>query len=239
MNRNLFFLLALLAGAAVPIAAATPGTPAPAAKAPAAATNQVAATNASAPGVVEETDADPIVRPGDKLSLRIKEDPYGDIQPETTIVSPAGRAEFHVSRKYKQMVALEVGGKPVSEAKRSLKTKLDADYYVNASLELSLTPVFGNTKAGKVLIYGEGVKSQTLVLVPGEEKRILEAILGAGTSEFSQLKRVKLLRRDPKTDKIEIKVINIEEMKKTGSEEKNILLQDGDKIEIPERNFVF
>lgn len=236
-RRWLICLLVALCGL-IPrgLGAAAPA-PAVAGKTPAGGTNLVAATNAPALAA-QEAEADPVARPGDKLSLRIKEDPYGDV-PETQIVSPSGRAEFRVSRKYKQTVALEVGGKPLSEVKRLLKQKLDADYYANATLEMSLASAFASTRVGKVMIYGDGVKNQIVNLVPGEEKRILEVILNAGTSEFSQLKKVKLLRLNPKTNTIETQLVNIEEMKKTGNEEKNILLQDGDKILIPERGIVW
>jgi hypothetical protein len=76
-----------------------------------------------------------------------------------------------------------------------------------------------------------------LQLVPGEEKRIFEAVFQVGVNEFANLKKVKLTRVDQTTQKTTTQIIDLEEIKK-GVRTNNVILQNGDIIDVPERGFV-
>ncbi|HVY69290.1 MAG TPA: hypothetical protein VHH73_05145 [Verrucomicrobiae bacterium] len=194
---------------------------------------------APSPAAAKPDSADDVeLQAGQKIGFAIREDPARDGTLSELLVSPTGFVEFPVSRKSGIKIPLDVGGKKVSEVKTLLKAKLDEDYYVNATIELVASREQEAKKAGLVYLYGKGVKSQIVQLLPGEPHRILDVILTASTTEFANLKKVKLMRKNAQTGKVETTVINVEEIKKTGNDATNLLLQDGDKIEVPERSFV-
>ena len=91
-------------------------------------------------------------------------------------------------------------------------------------------------RLGMVMFYG-AVRGNFLQLGLGEQKTLFEGVYQVGVSEFSNLKKVKLNRVDPVSGKTEIKIINVEKVKQ-GDRSEDILLQDGDRIEVPEKTII-
>jgi Spy/CpxP family protein refolding chaperone len=89
---------------------------------------------------------------------------------------------------------------------------------------------------GRITITGP-VRNNFVMLLPGEEKKLLETILQAGPSEMANLKKVKLMRVDSATGKTEVKVINVEAIKKDPA--KDVLMFDGDRLDLVEKNVLF
>jgi len=137
-----------------------------------------------------------------------------------------------VSRGSDIAFTLVVKGKTVEEVRREIKEKLDADYYHNAQVKLELREIAA--RPGQVIFIGKGTRGNILLLQPGEEKRIFEAVYQVGVTEWANLRKVKLTRVDPATQKTETKIIDLEEIKK-GNRTNNIILRDGDIIDVPEK----
>lgn len=205
----------------------------------AAATAQTAATNPP-----PQTSTNAPVRPGDdfklgvgdKLLYWIEDDPVKGAEPDTITVNALGNATFRVTRGSDLSITLNVAGRTLAETAAEIKRRLDADYYHDAKVKLELketTPRFG-----QVLFIGRGTRGNMLQLMPGEDKRIFEAVFQVGVNEWANLRKVKLIRVDPATQKTETRIIDLEDIKK-GNRANNIILQPGDIIDVPERTFNF
>ncbi len=156
-------------------------------------------------------------------------------------VSDGGEAIFPVTQGNPLYVKVSVRGKKIGDLRREVKQLLDADYYENATVRLELTAInrtgAGMEGFGKVMVYGE---MQGVVQLPeGEPKHISDAIISLGKSQFANLKAVRLHRLDPATGKTEIKVINVDKILRDGDRSNDIVLQDGDRIEVRPRTFNF
>lgn len=171
----------------------------------------------------------------DKLVFRIHEDPMKGPAPEEISVTPQGELNFRVTRGSDEMITINARGKTLAQVRQELKARLEADYYHTATAELKLKEQ--SRRAGQVLFFG-AVRNNLLPLVPGEPKTIFEGVYQVGVNEFANLKKVKLSRVDPKTGKPETTIINLEAIKK-GDRTQDVQLQDGDRIEIPEKSIVF
>jgi len=172
----------------------------------------------------------------DKLKFRIVEDPAKPVEPLPLSVPSNYQIEIPVSTGYPLRLTFQVQGKSLEALRREIKERFDAEYYQNATVELVLLD--RAAKGGKVLIYG-AVRSNMVELPAGEPKTILEAVLQAAASEFAKLTKVKLHRLNPATGKVESRIVDVEAIKKSGDRSKDVVLQDGDRIEIPERGLVF
>lgn len=188
------------------------------------------------PGSAVTDSSSEVLQAMDKLKFRIVEDPAKQVDPLLLSVPSNYQVEIPVSAGYPVRLAFQVRGKTVEALRQEIKARLDADYYRNATVELSLLD--RAAKGGKVLIYG-AVRSNMIELPPGEQKTILEAVLQAAANEFAKLTKVKLHRMNPATGKVESRVVDVESIKKSGDRSKDVVLQDGDRIEIPERGLVF
>lgn len=206
---------------------------------PAAATAPVKASDKPAAEAAVETPllaSDSVqLEPGDRLRFRIKEDPAAPKQATALLVGALGDIEFPITAGGSTTVTLNLKAKTLGQARADLIKKLEEDYYVKATVELTVED--RTQKGGQVMIFGE-VRASKIPLPPGEKRTILDVILDAGPTEFANLKKVKLLRLDPATKKSIPKIIDVEKIKK-GDENGNVYVLDGDKIEVPARSFNF
>ncbi len=197
----------------------------------AAATNSTpaVATNA-APGGVEENDNYRLSE-SDKLYYRNDQDPIDaavDAAHATLVVNARGMLEVPVSRGFDLRLNIKAKGRTVGEVKREIKDKLEAEYYKTASITLYLESL--SAKPGLVVFYGE-VKG-ALLLPPGQPKYLSEAILEMKPNEYANLKKVKLQREDPVTKVVTPRIINVDAILSKGKKEDDVILQDGDIVNI-------
>jgi hypothetical protein len=191
----------------------------------------LAAETAGAGPAAVEGDAQHKLTSQDKLLFRVREDPI--IAPaEEVFVKANGNVEFRYSRGADDVITLSVRGKTLAEVKSELKVKLDAEYYHNATVELKLKDQ--SPRKGHVLFTG-AVGQNFIELFPGEEKTIYEGVYAAGPNKFANLEKVRHTRLDPVTGKPVTRVFDIKAIRK-GDRSQDILLKDGDRIEIVEKN---
>jgi protein involved in polysaccharide export with SLBB domain len=174
------------------------------------------------------------IGPGDKVHFFIEEDPVKGVGPIELMVSPSGDINFPVSRTSDVLISVDTRGKSLARIKEELKAKLDSEYYVNATVFLRVHQQV--QKAGQVLFSGQ-VRSNVLPIAPGETVTLFEAMIKVGYSDFANLKKVKLNRRDPATQKMEQRTFDVDAMLK-GDRSKDLPLQDGDHVEVPEKKIV-
>jgi len=189
-------------------------------------------TNSPAPAGAEDSY---LLNLQDKLIFSVQEDPVTAAAPEELFVNAQNVLHFRVSRGSDEMLTVNVRGKTLAQAKQEIKARLDADYYQNATIDLKLKEQ--TRRAGQVLFLG-AVRGNVLPLIPDEPRTIFEGVFQVGVNEYANLKKVKLNRVNPQTGKSQTYVINLDAIKK-GDRAQDMILQDGDRIEVPEKSIVF
>jgi protein involved in polysaccharide export with SLBB domain len=189
------------------------------------------------------TNSVPVLDPGesyqpspqDKFQFYIEEDPNKGVEPETRNVSALYELRFNASRNTDTPIVINARGKTVADIKKELKEKLDADYYQNATVVLKLSE--RHLKPEKVFVTG-AIRGQ-VPLLPGEAKTVMQAIVELGSdAEYANLKKVKLHRYNPSANKDDIYIIDVGAMLKGKSRKDDMILQGGDRIEVPEKGFI-
>lgn len=164
--------------------------------------------------------------PMDKLSVAIAQDPVAG-RPVEISVSPLGDLAVPVSRCCEESIVLNVRGKTVEAVEKELKEKLEADFYKTATVQIRV--IDPTRRKGQVLLRG-AVRATSLQLDPGKPKTLFEALTEVSTTEYANLRKVKLDRNGKFTEH------DIEAVSK-GDRSKDIELQDGDRITVPEKFF--
>ncbi len=181
-------------------------------------------------------------KPGDSFLYAVKEDPTRGGQAIQTIrVSDAGEAIFPVSAGSKLYVKVDVRSMKLGDIRQKVKVLLDEDYYNDATVFLEFTQAnrapTEQEVAPQVQIYGE--MQGVVILRENEVKRVSDAMLSLNRSPFADLRRVRLHRIDSATGKEEIKIINVDKILREGDRAIDLVLQDGDRIEVRPKTFNF
>ena len=173
--------------------------------------------------------------PQDKLRFRIEQDPAKDLETPDLLVSALGYVSFPVGRGHNTVVTLEVRGKTLSEVVSELKTLLEADYYHAATLQLEL--IDQSKRFGRAIFFGS-VRG-AVQLRPGDPTTVSEAILQLGYDEYANLKKVKINRVDQETRRSKTIEVDVYSVLKKGNRRNDVVLQDGDRVEVPEKGILF
>ena len=166
---------------------------------------------------------------GDQVSIEIVEDGEGPI---SKIVTATGDLDvFPLER-------VHVAGKTTTEARAEITRKLEADYYYTATVRLSIDRVNAQATMGKIYVQGEVRQPGVLDIYAGDNLTVQEAILRAGGFlQFADPKKVQVTRtKRGQTLRFEI---NVKEIQQKGAVEKDIQLEDGDRINVPKTFFKF
>ncbi|MHB8522295.1 MAG: polysaccharide biosynthesis/export family protein [Limisphaerales bacterium] len=191
-----------------------------------------AQTKPAAPATT--TDAYKLL-PSDKVRFWLEEDPKRDGTSLDLPVTSQNMLIFPVSRGYELAIPVDIRGKTLDDVKAELKQKLEEKYYKQATVHLTL--LTQNQRKG--VVYFRGTVTGMLELFPGDEKTVTQAILEKGYSDFANLKKVKVTRIDPVTKKTTVYPVNVDQLLKKPDPVKDLILQDKDIIEVPEKGIVF
>jgi protein involved in polysaccharide export with SLBB domain len=172
--------------------------------------------------------------PMDKLTISIDQDPIPG-RPIEVAVSSLYNLEIPVSRCCESTIALNVKGKSVAEVQAELKSRLQQEYYKNADVQLKLVERDPNRRVGQVWLRG-AVKGNIVQLEGGKRKTLWEALTQVGTTEFAKLSKVRVDRVDTVTGETKKIFVDIEAVDK-GDRNKDLELQDGDRITVSEKWF--
>lgn len=215
MSRPIHLLTAVLALLALP-----------------AATQERRAASTPPPPTAPAEGRNYVLRSVDRLQYRIEEDPVLGAAPMLVAVNSIGEASFPISRDSDIRITLSVRGKSLESVRRELASSLLKDYYHKATVILALDEK--RLTAGKASFYGEVRGS--IPLYPDEPpKTITEAILQLGYTDFADLRRVKLHREDPTTKSKTTKELDVRRIMKDNRRDLDIILEDGDRIEVPQK----
>jgi protein involved in polysaccharide export with SLBB domain len=168
-----------------------------------------------ATGVVVPHDSKLI--PGDEVSIKIEED--RDV-PWKTIVTDTGEVEVMGN-----LGSVSVAGKTAADAEAVIGAYLRQRFYNKATVSFKiLRKAMGAVRPFKVNVNGKVQRNGPQYFTGANPLRLSEAVMVAGTSIYSNLKRVQLTR-DGKNTSHDVQAIT-----KEGRTELDITLQNGDQV---------
>ena len=157
---------------------------------------------------------------GDTITVDIKEDHDPTL---TTIVTATGEVELNgLGRVY-------VAGRSSTEAAALVATYLKQKYYHQATVEIGIkTKVSGpENRPFKVVVSGKVGRPGPQYFTAANPLKLSEAVIVAGTTSYSELKKVKLTRGGRSTEH------DVRAITKDGRTDLDMSLQDGDQIYVP------
>lgn len=169
-----------------------------------------------------------VINVGDRLRYHVLED--GD-PPVELVVGNTGMVELPYHGP------LLAAGRSLPELTAAVKTALEEEFYVQATVRLSVIEVrLAAVNRGRVHLSGQVRKIGPVDIDMAERNTLGRVILASGgLAEFADDRRVRVVRRDPGTDTFKTIVVDLREVLERGRIEKDIELQDGDFVIVDER----
>jgi protein involved in polysaccharide export with SLBB domain len=197
------------------------------------ATGLPAATNVSPAGMTNSMDAlddKHTLAIGDVLSFRIVED---EEEPKSLIVTDSGDLEIPYLGRF------PAENRTCKQLAREIKASLEKEYYYQATVIIAVNSMAKSR--GKVYLVG-AVRMPGPQELPSDEVLTLsKAILRAGGfTDFADQHNVKITRKGStgKSDKVTL-VVDVGQIFDKGKTEKDVALEPGDLLYIPERMIRF
>lgn len=174
---------------------------------------------------MEAVDPDKKLSPGDQITFEIVEDKEGGM---ARIVTATGELDVP------PLGRVSVAGKTTAEASADLKRRLEVDYYYKATVKLSIDRVSPTiVRSGTIFLSGEVRAVGPLEMVAGVPLKLSEAILSAGGfGPWAEDRKVQVTRRSG-----EKKIVDVKEIIQKGKLDNDIVLQDGDRVYVPQAFF--
>lgn len=165
---------------------------------------------------------------GDTVTFSIAQDRE---QPQLMRVTDTGELDFSV---FPKIGRISVVGRTCAEVAAELKRKLEADYYNVADVTLGINQVNHSDSRGRVYVTGNVMIRGAQELPFNERTMVSTAIIRAGGfDKFANGHKVQITRRD-KDGKTERFIVDVKYIIEKGHPEKDIELDDGDYINVPQ-----
>ncbi len=162
------------------------------------------------------------LQPGAEVSFSILEE---NEPPTRVIIADTGDLELPHG-----LGRVPVNGMSPSTAEGAVKRHLEGKYYKagkgSVRIGLNVIPASAQRRS-KVMISGKVSRTTPIEFYPNDPKFLSEAINEAGTSIYSDLERVKVIRGAQEKD------YNVRDMLEKGKTENDFKLKDGDRIIVP------
>lgn len=173
---------------------------------------------------MEVVDPDKRLAAGDELTLEIEQDREGGFP---KVVSATGEIEVPPLGRVK------VAGRTTAEAQAEIKRLLERDYYHTATVKLSIDRRSRTVvKAGQITISGEVRAVGPMDLMEGDQLTVSQAILKAGGfGAFANQRKVQVTR--PEGGRTRQFYVDVKEILDKGAVGKDVVVQDGDRINVP------
>ena len=176
-----------------------------------------------ATGVVVPRDSKLI--PGDEVSIKIEED--RDL-PWKTVVTDTGEVEVMGN-----LGSVSVSGRTAADAEVVIGAYLRQRFYNKATVSFKiLRKAMGAVRPFKVNVNGKVQRNGPQYFTGANPLRLSEAVMVAGTSIYTDLKKVQLTRAGKNTTH------NVQAITKEGRTDLDVVLQDGDQIYVDAKPIV-
>lgn len=189
-----------------------------------------AAYNTANTNATTGTNAKPrVVVPGVSISITVDEDRSLN---HTYVVPISGTIDFI------PLGRIPVEGLTTDEVAQKIKEGLEKDYFQKATVTVAIESALaagGGVAGGVIYVIGNVNRPGPLLLPKDERFTVTKAIIAAGNfAVFANGGKVQLIRYD-KTGKKYITYMDVDRIMKRGEFEKDIQVQDGDWIIVPEK----
>ena len=163
--------------------------------------------------------------PGDRIAYRVIED---QDEPRELLVTDSGDLEVPY------LGLIHAAGKTSLELAKEIKAALEKKLYYKATVMISAQVINKARVTGKVYVSGYVRNAGAYDIPAGEPMTVSRAILHAGGFiDFSNKRKVQLTR-STSTGK-QSQTIDVQEILEKGAVEKDVAVQPGDSIFVPER----
>ena len=171
-----------------------------------------------------KVDPNSALTAGSEVSFLIVE----ENEPTRLIVADTGELEIPGG-----LGRVSVAGLTTVQAAAKVKKYLEGQYYkegkVTVRIGLNILPAAGREKA-KVLIAGKVQRPGAIEFFLDDPKTLSEAVLQAGVTSWSNLRKVTVIKKNGETHTYDVKAI-------LDGLAEDVPLEDGDKISVDERRF--
>jgi protein involved in polysaccharide export with SLBB domain len=176
------------------------------------------------------TNAKPrVIVPGVSVSVTVDQDHSLD---HVYMVPISGTIDFV------PLGRVQVEGLTTDEVAQKIKEGLEKDYFQKATVTVAVESALatgGGGAGGVIYVIGNVNRPGPLLLPKDERFTVTKAIIAAGNfATFANGGKVQLIRYD-KTGKKYLTYIDVDRIMKRGEFEKDIQVQDGDWIIVPEK----
>lgn len=212
-------------------------------------TNPPPATAASTTNSTPDSTIDSETRelkPRDTFRYRVHEDPVGGADSLRVVINDAGEALFNVTRSDSTYVTIKAAGRKLPEVRQELKQKLEAEYYIRATVDLSLETVASVSGAAagaagaaayatlpKVVVYGE--LQGSFVIPEGQRLMLSDVMIGMPRNPFARLDKVEIQRLGTDGKALPSIVVDVEGLITKNNRSLDVELKDGDRIRVPKK----
>ena len=164
---------------------------------------------------------------GDRLSYRVVQEKRA---PLSLMITDSGEVEVPLIGR------VRAGGRTCKELAEANKPLLQREYFIHATVIIGLDSASVKSR-GTVYVSGQ-VRNQGSIEMPPEERlTVSKAILKAGGfAEFSDMRKVKLVRNKP-GGSVETIIVDVDAILTKGQIDKDPVLQADDRIIVP-RKFI-
>ena len=255
LQRLKFFLAAGAVSAMCLLGLAqTANTPTPAATSSTATTNSIAGTNSPAStgttnALVSTLQIDPEARelhPRDSFRYRIHEDPVGGSDSLRATITDSGEAIFNVSRGFDSYVTIKAAGRRLADIRKDLKSQLEAEYYIVATIDLNLEsialPQGGTAEIGGVttassiptVIVFDAMQGE-FAIPEGQPLMLSTIMLKLPTNPLANRKKVEIQRVGPDGKALAPILVNVDNLLLKNDRSLDVELKAGDRIRVPRK----
>jgi len=166
---------------------------------------------------------------GDIVTFSIAQDREA---PQVMQVTDTGELDFSA---FPKIGRVSVAGRTCAQVATELKRRLEADYYNAADVTLGINRVNILSSRGKVYITGNVLAPGPQDLPANERTTVSNAIIRAGGfAKFANGGHVKVTRKDKLSGKAESFTVDVQSIITKGRLDRDIELQDGDYINVPQ-----
>lgn len=173
---------------------------------------------------MEVVDPDKRLAAGDEVTVEIEQDREGGF---AKVVSATGEIDVQPLGRVK------VAGRSAAEAQAEIKRLLEKDYYYTATVRVSIDRRSRTVvKAGQITMSGEIRLVGPMDLMEGEKLTVSQAVLKAGGfGAFANQRKVQVTRSEGGGSRQFY--VDVKEILEKGLVGKDVVVQDGDRINVP------
>jgi protein involved in polysaccharide export with SLBB domain len=165
---------------------------------------------------------------GDIVTFAIAEDRE---PPQVMRVTDTGELDFSY---FPKIGRISVVGRTCADVAAEMKSKLEADYYYHADVSMGINQVNHSDSRGKVYLTGNVRAPGPQDLPSNERTMVSTAIIRAGGfDKFANGHRVQVTRKDKNGNTVRY-VVDVEAIIEKGRMDKDMELEDGDYINVPQ-----